>query len=193
MPSRSLKQLIGGCLLAAVLAVSLAMPPDASYANGRVGEFVRRVAGPYEIALGTTPDRPAVGSLHLTMMVTEVSSGSPVLDARIIVAGKGPEADATEIGPLEARNSPDNFLFYEVNTSVDTVGVWTFTVSVDSDLGSESVDFPIKVSTPSPIFKVFTWVTVVLFMAFVGLVLFPYLRQRARRGRRRRPRRRRRS
>ena len=44
------------------------LPANVS-ANGRAGQFVRQVAGPYEIALGTILDSPVVGALHLTMTI----------------------------------------------------------------------------------------------------------------------------
>lgn len=152
-------------------------------ANGRVGQFVRQTAGPYEIALGTIPDSPVVGELHLAITVRDTAAESFVLDAEVKVSGVGPDAGAVEIGPLDARNSPTALDFYEVNTSVDRVGTWTFTISVTGPVGEGSTDFLIKVKTASAVYRVFTWVTVVTFFALVVLGIFPYLRRRIRRRR----------
>ena len=181
MPARPRRKLIAGWLLALTAMAVMAMPPGAAHANSRVGELVRRTAGPYEIALGTIPDRPVVGLLHATMTVADLSSGRFVLDADVTVTGRGPEGEAIEIGPLEVRNNPTDSTFYEVNARVDRVGTWTFTVSVSSDLGQASADFAIKVRTESPIFKLLTWVTAAVFFALVGLGLLPYIRGKSKR------------
>ena len=173
---------LGRWLLAALLASALAAAPAAvSQANGRVGQFVTNVAGPYEIALGTIPDRPVVGVLHVTITVTDTSSDTPVLDAHVTVAGTGPEANAPEIGPYEAVNNPMEPLYYDVSASVDRVGLWSFTVSVDSDLGQAAADYLIEVRTPNPFMRIFSWVTVLLFVTVVALGLLPAIRARRRR------------
>jgi hypothetical protein len=175
---------LGGArwLLSLMLAVALAAAPAALYANGRVGQLVRQIAGPYEIALGTIPDKPLVGILHLTLTVSDAATKAPILDAEVTVAARGPDGDANEIGPLPARNSARDPAFYDVSTSVDRIGAWTFTVSVSSDLGDASTDFVLEVRNSSPIFEIFTWVTVVVFIAVIGLAMLPFLRGR-RRGR----------
>lgn len=174
-----------------MVAVAAAVFPMAAHANGRVGEFVTRVAGPYEIALGTIPDPPVVGSLHLTMTVADSTSRVPILDADVTVTGSGPVSDAVEIGPLETQRSPTTPLFYDVSTSVDRVGTWIFTVSVVGDLGEAATDFALKVETANPAYRVVTWVTIVAFFAVLGLGLLPLLRKRGKRGKRKRTRRRR--
>ena len=169
-------------LLSLTLAVAVATAPVALYANGRVGQLVRQIAGPYEIALGTIPDRPVVGVLHLTLTVSDAAAEAPILDADVTVAARGPDGDANEIGPLPAQNSARDPVFYDVSTEVDRIGAWTFTVSVSSDLGDASADFVLEVRNPNPILEIFTWVTVVVFVAVIGLAILPFIRGR-RRGR----------
>ena len=76
-----------------VCLAALTLLPSEAWANGRVAQFVRQVAGPYEIALGTVPNQPVVGPLHMTMTVTEVASDEPMLDAEVVVTGVGPEPE----------------------------------------------------------------------------------------------------
>ena len=163
----------------AVMVVSL---PVAS-ANGRVAKFIRQEAGPYGISLGTIPDTPVVGALHLTMTIIDLSSSTFVRNAQVTVAARGPDSNSTEIGPLMAETNLLDPTFYDVTTTVDRVGTWTFTVSVSSELGDASSDFTFEVKRASPFFGIFTWVTVVVFLAVVGLGLLPYLRERGRRSR----------
>jgi len=168
--------------LSLMLAVAVAAAPAALYANGRVGQLVRQIAGPYEIALGTIPDKPVVGILHLTLTVSDAATKAPVLDADVTVAARGPDGDADEIGPLPAQNSARDPVFYDVSTAVDRIGAWTFTVSISSDLGDTSSDFVLQVRNSNPTLEIFTWVTVVVFVAVIGLAILPFLRGR-RRGR----------
>jgi len=169
------------CFLALMILGVVAAAPTALYGNGRVGQLVTQVAGPYEISLGTIPDKPVVGLLHLTLTVADASSKTPLLDARITVEGRGPEQDTSEIGPLSALNSVKDPAFYDISTSVDRVGIWTFTVSVSGDLGDASTEYSVRVRESSPLYGIFTWVTVVLFISVIGLGILPSLRARRRR------------
>jgi len=169
-------------LVAIILSVVWIMPPAVAYANGQIGQSLKQVAGPYEITLGTVPDTPVVGNLHLAITITDALSKTPVLDAEVTVVGKGPNRDTTGIGPLLAQNSVRAPSFYDINTSVDRVGTWTFTVSVNANLGNASTDFAIIINDPNPIFRIFTWVTIALFFSVLSLGFLPLLRNRAKNG-----------
>ena len=171
---------------AAAFGLAAALTPAVAYANGRVLEYQRQTAGPYEIALGTIPSPPTVGSLHLSITVTDVAGDAPVLDAVVIVLGTGPGEDAPETGPLEASNSPTDPVYYEATAPVESLGPWTFTVTVDGEQGMASASFVLEIVELNPILQVITWVTVLLFFALVGLGLFPFVRDRLRKSRRRR-------
>ena len=164
---------------------ALTLLPSEAWANGRVAQFVRQVAGPYEIALGTVPDRPVVGPLHMTMTVTEVASDEPMLNAEVVVTGVGPQpepgVEATDVGPVEAEVGVTSLGYYDVNTTVDRVGAWTFTVDVSADPGEASTQFAIDVRPDSGAFRLLTWVTVTVFFALVGMGLLPLIRERSRR------------
>lgn len=184
MLTNSRKVLVFTWLLSLSATLMALLSADA-HANGRVVDFIRQIAGPYEIAVGTIPAPPVVGSLHLTMNISDVTGDAPTLvpDADVTVTGVGPSADSSPIGPLTATRSPTEIGFYDVNATVNKIGFWTFTVEVDSDLGAASSDFVIEVKTSNPFFRVFTWVTVVVFLAVIGLGVIPFIRQRARRKR----------
>ena len=172
-----------------VCLAALTLLPSEAWANGRVAQFVRQVAGPYEIALGTVPNQPVVGPLHMTMTVTEVASDEPMLDAEVVVTGVGPEpepgVEAADVGPIEADVGVTSLGFYDVNTSVDRAGAWTFTVDVSAGPGEASTQFAIDVRPDSGAFRVLTWVTVAVFFALVGMGLLPIIRERSRRRTRR--------
>ena len=171
---------------AVAFALIAALPVAHAYANGRVLEFQRQTAGPYEIGLGTIPSPPTVGALHLSITVTDVERDAPVLDAVVTVTGTGPGEDAPRTGPLEASNSPTDPVYYEATAPVESLGAWTFMVTVDGEPGRATASFALEVVELNPILQVITWVTVVLFFALVGLGLFPFVRDRLRKSRRRR-------
>ncbi len=166
---------------AAAIALAVASTASYSHANGRVVDLQKRAAGPYEVALGTIPSPPTVGAVHLSITVTDTERGAPVLDAGVTVSGTGPGADKPDVGPLEATNSPTDPVYYEAAATVERLGLWTFTVTVDADLGTESADFVLEVVEVNPLFQIFTWVTVLVFFALVGLGLVPFVREKLRR------------
>ena len=159
-----------------MLALLALVVEGRAYANGRVVRFVRQVAGPYEIALGTIPPTPAPGALHLTMTVANASSKSYVLDAEIAVTGKSPESDSSGLGPLSATHNPEDPTFYDINTTVDREGTWLFTVAVSSDLGEASADFPIEVRKANPLAGIATLLLLVALLTIIGLSAWTYLR-----------------
>jgi len=186
MSVNRIRALIPFSILAALALVwaglASGFPPQA-HANGRVAELQKKQAGPYEIALGTIPGTPIVGTLHMTMTVSDLASGAFLLDARVTATGTGPGAGAPEIGPLEAQNNPTSPNFYDINTSVDRVGVWTFMISISGELGEATTDFVLDVKSPNPLFRAITWITVAVFFALVVLGLIPFIRQQSRRRR----------
>ena len=178
--------------LAAVVAAHLAA--SSAYANGRVVEFDRRVAGPYEIALGKIPPTPIVGNFYLSILLTDAQSKAPVLDANVVVSAVSPVGEdgaaATEIGPIVVNSDPDaeNYPGYydtEQPIVLDRTGLWTFTVSVDTpeaDAPTDTVtaEFPVEVTTPNPITGIVTLVALLAFIIVVALAIRMYIRERRR-------------
>ncbi|MGH2543741.1 MAG: hypothetical protein ACRDIB_13135 [Ardenticatenaceae bacterium] len=186
MTSRFHRALFAAWFLAVAVVAALALWQPLASANGRVIQFIRQTAGPYQLAIGTIPDTPTVGSLHLTVEITDKDTKTPVLGANVVVTGTSPSETQPSIGPIEAEASITDIGFYDVNTSVDEIGTWIFNMTINSlQLGSAESEFAIEVKNPNPFVQVFTWLTVIVFLAVVGLGLLPLIRQRARRRRRR--------
>jgi hypothetical protein len=174
-------------LVALAAAAATAVQAETAFANGRVVRFDRQVAGPYEVALGTIPDSPTLGALHMTLTVADTKTQAYLLDAAVVVEGTGPEPGAT-IGPFTAEKNLDDPRFYDVNTVVDVEGAWTVTVRVDASLGEAVAEFPIEVRSASPIAGVATLVVLLAFLTILGISLRAYLRERQGRKKRRRAR-----
>ena len=156
-------------LLAAGLAIGIASLPTIVQANGRVTNFQKKMAGPYEIGLGTIPPSPSVGNLHLALTVTDPATKTPVLDAKVALQGTGPDSTEVEIGPTTAANSAQDPTYYEVNTSVGREGIWLFKTTITDPDGEHSVDFQVEVKNASPITGILTMVVLVAFLIIFGL------------------------
>lgn len=178
--------------IAAALAVLVAawaqVAPGVAFANGRVVEFDRQVAGPYEIAFGKIPGSPRVGALFLSIIVTDVASDAPVTGADVLVSGRGPGAADVEVGPVAVAADPDaaNYPGYYDTTepiTLDRAGMWLFAVEVDSAAGGKArAEFSLEATEPNPITGIVTLLALAAFAAVVALAIRMYLRERRRRG-----------
>ena len=156
-------------LLTAALTVVIASFPAVAQANGRVTNFQKKLAGPYEIGLGTIPPSPSVGNLHLALTVTDPATNTPVLDSTIELVGTGPGSAEIEIGPTFATNSAQDPAYYEVNTAVGREGMWLFTTTITDTDGEHSAAFQVEVKNASPITGILTLVVLLAFLIIFGL------------------------
>ena len=195
MPHNTVRLAIIGAVLLGIAAASVVQfTASQAYANGRVVEFDRQIAGPYEIALGKIPPSPIVGNLYLSILLTEVESKAPVLGAEVVVSATGPpiEGEASpmrvrpEIGPIIVNPDPDpqNYAGYydtEQPIVLDRSGWWTFAVNVDNpDAGKASAQFLVNVTTPNPLIGIITLVALLAFIIVVALAIRMYIRERRR-------------
>ncbi len=186
LPDRSqiAPTLTSALILLACIWTHISPPP--AFANGRVVEFERRLAGKYEIALGKIPATPIVGNLHLTMTITDTTASTPVMGAKVLVSAIGPPSvegadPSMDISPTAAEPDPNDPIYYDVAVNVDRPGVWQFTIQVEAD-GAEpsTAEFPVEVSTPNPITGIVTLLALVVFIAVIALAVRVYIRERRR-------------
>ena len=162
-------------LAAAVLLIAAAQQVSA---NGRVLGFDRQQAGPYVVSLGTIPATPLVGNIHLTVTVEESATEEYILDASVAVMGEGPGDDPAEIGPLLADRNLREPTYYEINTSVDEVGQWAFTVLVEAAPGPAEATFTFEVVKASPLGGIAILAVLLGLVTVLGLSVRAYFRQR---------------
>ena len=174
---QTLSRLASVLLVAVFLLIAAAQQVSA---NGRVLRFDRQQAGPYRVSLGTIPDTPVVGNIHLTVTVEEAATDEYVLDARVAVVGEGPGDNPIELGPMVADRNLREPTYYEINTSVDEVGPWVFTVLVDAAPGAAEATFTIEVVKASPLGGIAILVVLLGLVTVLGLSGRAYFRQRKR-------------
>lgn len=132
-------------LLLAVVSLN-GFTTSSAHANGGARVVVQNTrAGPYEFQVGIFPGRPIVGNLHLSILVKDAEAGTPVTDATIMIAARGP-AGATDIDPVRATNTPQSPQFYDADIGLDAEGSWTLTLETDSQLGQARLDVPLEVT-----------------------------------------------
>lgn len=166
--SRSYRLATGALFLTAMLWASSAAVPRWAYANGRVVRYERQLAGPYEISFGTIPASPVVGNLHLSVAVATARTGALVQDVDVTVTGTGPDKADAEIGPVTAVQAPTDPSFREVNTVVDRVGIWTFSLNVKAGDGEANAIFEVEVRKASPLPGMLTLVTLLALLTILG-------------------------
>ena len=88
------------------------------------------------------------------------------------------------MGPLSAYDSLQAVGFYDVNTSVDREGSWTFNITISSDLGDASADFDVEVRNASPMAGVVTLFVLIALLTVVGLAVRAIIGERGRQRRR---------
>ena len=175
---------ISSIAAAAALAAVAALPVYA-WANGRIAIYERKVAGPYEVGLGTIPPSPSVGNLHLSITVMDAATETPVVNAAVEVEGTGPDSTEVEIGPTPAAVSIQDPSYYEVNTAVDREGWWSFTATVTDEAGEHSAQFRVEVRNASPVTGILTLSVLAVFLVIFGLSFRASLGGRKRKRRRR--------
>ncbi len=129
--------------LAWVAIVAASMAPLSANGGSRPLATDAR-SGPYELQIGVFPGTPQVGNLHVTIQVNAASDDSAVTDAVITLAAKGP-AGSSDVGPVQAVNTPQSPQFYDADISLDAAGAWTLSVETEAGLGSASLDVPFQV------------------------------------------------
>ena len=112
-------------------------------ANGRATLVSTQEQGPYRLEVSILPGQAVVNNTHLSIRIVSLDSEEALTDAVVRVSATGP-AEAADFGSLLAVNniSPQ---FFETALPFDLPGDWQVSISVDSDLGQETIQVPMNV------------------------------------------------
>lgn len=119
--------------------------------NGITKPVASGTAGPYEYTVGIWPHSPALGLLHLSIVL--LADQQPLSDATVNVI-LHPEGQPDSAETIRARNHILSPQSYELNANLDSPGRWVVTIDISSPLGSERIDVPLEVEengTPASI------------------------------------------
>ena len=185
MPIHCIQRHFAAPVVIAAALMAAVIWPYSVEAHGGVTEFRRGLAGPYEVAFGTSPRSPSPGSVHVSLRVVDLAQGLAAPDASVTMSGyvlgeQGSRLESFE--GLEADLYEEDPVFWDIDLAIEQVGDWVFTVAVEGDLGEGSADFDVAVRKSSPVTGIITVVVLVAFLSVVALAMRTYLT--ARRGKR---------
>ena len=165
--------------LAAFVAVLTAVTlwPAIAEAHGGVTEFRKELAGPYEVAFGTSPRSPSPGAVHVSLRVVDASTGVAVPDASVAMSGQVRGEDGSVLERFEdvpATSFTEDPVFWDIDLAVTKVGDWVFSVRVDGEEGVGAAEFDVRVRESSPVTGIITVVALVAFLSVVALAMRTY-------------------
>lgn len=168
-------------LLLLLLAAGFALlEPAGAAANGRATRIASQEQGPYRVEVSILPARAVVNNTHLSVQVLDLGSGAVLTDVVARVSGVGPAAAGgrpAAFGPIAAVNdvSPQ---FFEAILPFAVPGEWELSISINSDLGQETIQVDLPVRAGESINLI--WVAAVA-VAVLALGIWTYDRVRGRR------------
>ena len=168
-----------------VVALWLSVNLSIAQANGQTVSILDTTQGPYRVDVRVSPPSPRVGSLHMSIVLTNVDGGEPVTDASVRVKAVGPLPESLLLGPLDANATPPTYNWYDLNVSLLQEGEWGFIVDITEGDRQTTLEFPLSVS-----YATVNWGVVIVLIAAIPLLVAVawYLRESARGGlSRRRP------
>ena len=131
-----------GIMLGVGALLSTALPADANGVHVGSREVYTGEAGPYRLAVTTTP---VTGPMHFIIFISNAGDGSPVQGIEMTLQGAATDGDASGVRPVTTYRTLEGPLWYAADLLVDTAGLWEFTLTVDSPQGREQVTFPVPV------------------------------------------------
>ena len=112
-------------------------------AHGGAAEIFRGRDGAYEIVVGITPASPAVGVVHLSVTPLDAQTSLPVSGAKITIVANDPAGQPKY--QAKAVSSPSLPQYYDANFTIESPGLWTFYVAVESSLGEVTFAVPVDI------------------------------------------------
>lgn len=134
-----------GVLVAAALLLQAEAPAHANGVHVGSREVFAGVAGPYRLAVTTTP---VAGPMHFIILLSTAGEAEPVQDAAITMRGDFMDGEGISAGPAVGYRSVEGPQWFAADLPVTPAGLWEFTLAVDSALGPESVTFAVPVLEP---------------------------------------------
>lgn len=159
------------------MLAAVALWPAVLEAHGGVTEFRKELAGPYEVAFGTSPKSPAPGPVHVSLRVVDAATGVAVPDAAVAMSGKVLTDDGKVLESFEgvmATPFLEDPVFWDIDLTVKEEGEWVFSISVEGDEGGGSAEFDVRVRESSPVTGIITVIVLVVFLSVVALAMRTY-------------------
>ena len=102
------------------------------------------VAGPHIVQVQVSPGAPREGIVRFAVRVTDRATGDDIDSAVVRVFGTPSEQGEKQYSP--ALNSPFDPVFYLAQLEFIGAGIWAIDVEVESELGSGTIVFSLRVN-----------------------------------------------
>ena len=119
-------------------------------------QLANAVVGPYRVSVWTQPEPLRVGTMHISVAVSEPPEagregevGAPVLDATVRVRLEPLRGEGGAITVFATHEAAVNKILYETDLELPSEGQWRVEVFVDGPAGSGSGAFDVRVLPPS--------------------------------------------
>jgi hypothetical protein len=136
-------------LILLVLTLLALFPASTAVAHGGgTPQLVQAPAGPYLVYAWTNPTPVRVGTLHVTIALTDPASNEPVLDVPVKVLLTPADGGV----PVSAQATHDKATiksYYETDLDIPSEGRWQATISFQAPQGSGEASFPVDVQPKS--------------------------------------------
>ncbi len=123
--------------------------------GGGAPQIVNEPAGPYLVSAWTNPDPLRIGTIHMTVAISEPAgegfsadavAGEAVLGAAVRVVLESQDNPAIRpVGGLATHEKAMNRLFYEADLEVPETGIWRVTLLIDGPGGTGETGFEVQV------------------------------------------------
>ncbi|MCY4623841.1 MAG: hypothetical protein OXC99_02385 [Chloroflexi bacterium] len=131
-----------GVVIGVVLLLSSAAPADANGVHVGSREVFAGEVGAYRLTVSTTP---VTGPMHFIIFLATAGEETAVADPAITMQGAFTGDGGLDVGPVEGYGTLEGPLWYAADLPIETAGLWEFTLTVDSALGSERATFAVPV------------------------------------------------
>ena len=136
----------GRCLLLLTLLVLLPTSTTLAHGGG-TPQLIQAPAGPYEVYAWTNPTPVRVGTLHVTVALTDPASGEPVLDVPVEVIAS--PAGGAPISSPATHDQATIKSYYETDLEIPSEGPWQVTISFQAPQGPGEASFDVDVQSQS--------------------------------------------
>ena len=169
--------------IGAALAVLMLLWSSAGLVSAHGGGFQLNKsasAGPYNLTIGSIPDPPTVGEAIFIIEVTHPDTDDRItgLDVRIVTSG--PEASDAESNILYGIADSYDPTLYETRAELPIAGPWKLDVLITGQAGSGEAQFTYDVKQVSPVGGIIALLTLLAFLAVIGLSMRAFLKERSR-------------
>ena len=164
MPSTKTSKIWLIALTTILVLVYLTAGIHTAFANGAhpgAREVFSGHSGPHFLSATTTP---VVGQLHWAFFVSQVDGTEPVPGVTLHLTGTLSGYNLSSLETVKGQPSTEGPNYYTIDIPVNMAGNWIFTLTINSQLGSSTIDIPLTVVRSGGILKSSDWPAQFLFL-----------------------------